>query len=460
VDVHDVWTMLLAAALLAGPPRSDRQTLQVTPPAAPPVAAVATSTLEIELEPGLCGRQPLVTLATARGTQKVSAAPPVCQGVVRGLAPDSYLVRWNAPDGTWGDAVEQVIAGDTHRVRLSDRPYVVGRITIGGEVLSGLAVSFGSPVDGPLRPIAPVTVDVAADGTYRADLPEPGAYFVQLRSQGLMVPGQGHHLMVRAGRNPHDWPIAVGTLSIDLGGWDRASGVTVTVSRHGAIQHGVVRHGVKIGPAETLPLIIPGVPPGTYDVVARQAGTPPMTSDVAVAEISANSPEARLMLTLAGKYVRLRVVDEQQQPVRGVRVSGEGDALVEIGPGVFSLENAWRGGRMSIRAPGLVPICKRAPLAGANADMTVVLDAGRPMILRVLGAGALRHPPDYFIWAGLDCPVSGFEFRERPGSPSGGTDFELPHFPRDDPRYMGIGAPDEGTPIEVVDGVAVLRLRP
>ena len=185
-----------------------------------------------------------------------------------------------------------------------------------------------------------------------------------------------------------------------------------------------------------------------------------MTSDMLVAEISADSPEARLMLTLAGQYVRLRVVDEQQQPVRAPRSTPQGDPLVEIGPGVFSLENAWRGGRMSIRAPGLVPICKRAPLAGATADMTVVLDAGRPVILRVLGAGALRQPPDYLIWEGLDCPVSGFEFRERPGSPSGGAEFEMPHFPTHDPRYVGIGAPNGGTPIHVVDGVAVLRLRP
>src|SRR4051794_36507448 len=125
--------MLLAAALLAGSPRSDRQTSSVTPSAAPPQATAATSTLEIELEPGLCRRQPLVTLATARGTQKVSVAPPACEAVIRGLAPDSYLVRWNAPDGSWGDAVEQVIGGDTHRVRLSDRPYGVGRITIGGQ---------------------------------------------------------------------------------------------------------------------------------------------------------------------------------------------------------------------------------------------------------------------------------------------------------------------------------------
>ena len=70
--------------------------------------------------------------------------------------------------------------------------------------------------------------------------PQPGAYFVQLRSQQLMVPGQGHDVAVRAGRNRHDWPIAAGTLSIDLGGWDRQSEVTVTVSRHGAIQHGIV----------------------------------------------------------------------------------------------------------------------------------------------------------------------------------------------------------------------------
>ena len=34
------------------------------------------------------------------------------------------------------------------------------------------------------------------------------------------------------------------------------------------------------------------------------------------------------------------------------------------------------------------------------------------------------------------------------------------HFPRQDARYVGIGAPDGGTPIHVVDGVAVLRLRP
>ena len=55
---------------------------------------------------------------------------------------------------------------------------------------------------------------------------------------------------------------------------------------------------------------------------------------------------------------------------------------------------------------------------------------------------------------------AGFEFRVRPGSPSGGTEFEMPHFPREDVRYVGIGAPKEGTPIEVVDGVAVLRLQP
>jgi hypothetical protein len=457
VDVHDVWAMLLAAAMLVGSPRSGRQAAQSTPSTAPPAPP---TTLAIDLEPGLCRRQPLVTLATASGTRGVSVAPPACGTVVRGLVPDTYVVRWNASDGSWGEAVEQVIAGETHRVRLGDAPYVVGRITIGDEVPSGLAVSFGPPIDGPLRQQPPVTVDVAADGTYRADLPQPGAYFVQLRSQGLAVPGQGHDVAVRAGGNRHDWPIAAGTLSIDLGGWDRRSDVTVRVSRHGKVQHGIVSHGVKIAPAEPLPLIIPGVPPGTYDVFARQAGTPQMTSDTAVAEISADSPEARLMLTLTGQYVRLRVVDEQQQPIRGAQVLAGDGQLVEFGPGLFSLEQARRGDRMVIRAPGLVPICRRAPLAAATGDMTVVLDAGRKVILRVLGAGAIRQPPDFFIWAGLDCPVSGFEFRVPPGSPIGGPEFEMPHFPREDPRYMGIGAPDEGTPIPVVDGVAVLRLRP
>ena len=65
-----------------------------------------------------------------------------------------------------------------------------------------------------------------------------------------------------------------------------------------------------------------------------------MTSDMAVAEISADSPEARLMLTLTGQYVRLRVVDEQQQPVRGAQVLTPATIRsVEIGPGLFSLEN-------------------------------------------------------------------------------------------------------------------------
>ncbi|MFI5076635.1 MAG: hypothetical protein ACHQRO_04790 [Vicinamibacteria bacterium] len=458
--MRDVWTMLLAAAMLAGSPRSGRQAAQATPSTAPPAAT--TATLTIDLEPGLCRRQPLVTLATASGMRKVSVAPPACDAVVRGLVPDTYLVRWQASDSSWGEAVERVVAGDTHRVRLSDAPYVVGRITIGDEVPSGLAVSFGPPVDGPLLSRPPVTVDVAADGTYRADLPEPGAYFVQLRSQQLMVPGQGHHLAVRAGRNLHDWPIPPGTLSIDLGGWDRASEVSLLVRRQGAVQHGIVAHGVKIPPTQPLPLIIPGVPPGTYDVFARQARTPPMTSDTAVAQISADSPEARLMLTLTGQYVRLRVVDEQQQPVRGAQVLTPDERLVEIGPGLFSLENGRRGGPMHIRAPGLVPVCRWAPLTGATKDLTVVLDAGRPVLLRVLGVGAISEPPITFIWDGVDCPVypADVEFRVRPGSPSGGTEFEMPHFPREDVRYVGMGAPKEGTPIEVVDGVAVLRLRP
>ena len=134
--MHDVWTVLLAAALLAGPLRLGRQAAQVTPPA----GAAATSTLAIDLEPGLCRRQPLVTLATASGTQGVNVAPPACGAVVRGLVPDTYVVRWYASDGSWGEAVEQVTAGDTHRVGLSDAPYVVGRITIGDAVPSGLAV--------------------------------------------------------------------------------------------------------------------------------------------------------------------------------------------------------------------------------------------------------------------------------------------------------------------------------
>ena len=457
--MHDVWTMLLAAALLAAPLRLGRQTAQVTPPA----GAAATSTLAIDLEPGLCRRQPLVTLATASGTRRVNVAPPACGAVVRGLVPDTYVVRWYASDGSWGEAVEQVTAGDTHRVGLSDAPYVVGRITIGDAVPSGLAVSFGPPMSsiGGTRPA--VIVDVGADGTYSADLPEPGAYFVQLRSQRLMVPGQGHDIAVRAGRNSLDWPIAAGTLSIDLGGWDRASDVTVSVRRRwGARHYGITAHGIKVAPADPLPLRIPGVPPGSYDVFARQAGTPSRTSDTTVAEISADSPEARLMLTLTGQYVRLRVVDEQQQPIRGARVLTSDDPLVEIGPGLFSLEQGRRGGPMSILAPGLVPICKRAPLAGATGDMTVVLDAGRPVVLRVLGVGAMSEPPVAFIWDGVDCPVypAGFEFRVRPGSPSGGTEFEFAHFPRQDVRYLGSGAPDGGIPIRVVDGVAVLRLWP
>jgi len=456
--VHDVWAMLLAAALLAGPHRLGRQAAQVTPLA----GTAGTGTLTIDLEPGLCRRQPLVTLATASGTRKVSVAPPACGAVVRGLVPDTYVVRWNASDGSWGEAVEQVIGDDTHRVRLSDTPYVVGRITIGDAVPSGLAVSFGPPMSGDFRR-PPVIVDVAADGSYRADLPEPGPYFVQLRSPRLLVPGQGHDLAVRAGRNSHDWPIAAGTLSIDLGGWDRASDVTVTVRRRwGARHYGITAHGIKVAPADPLPLSIPGVPPGSYEVFARQAGTPPMTSDTTVAEVSADSPEARLMLALTGQYVRLRIVDEQQQPIRGARVLTPDEPLVEIGPGLFSLENGRRGGPMHIRAPGLVPVCRWAPLTGATKDLTVVLDAGRPVILRVLGVGAISEPPITFIWDGVDCPVhpADVEFRVRPGSPSGGTEFEMPHFPREDVRYVGMGAPKEGTPIEVVDGVAVLRLRP
>ena len=52
------------------------------------------------------------------------------------------------------------------------------------------------------------------------------------------------------------------------------------------------------------------------------------------------------MLTLTGRYVRLRVVDEQQQPVRGAQVLTQGDPLVEIGPGC----SRWR-------TPGAVVAC-------------------------------------------------------------------------------------------------------
>ncbi len=117
---------------------------------------------------------------------------------------------------------------------------------------------------------------------------------------------------------------------------------------------------------------------------------------------------------------------------------------------------------MHIRAPGLVPVCRWAPLTGATKDLTVVLDAGRPVILRVLGVGAISAAPDHLHLGRRR--LSGASRRRRvsrrPGSPSGGTEFEMPHFPREDVRYVGIGAPKEGTPIEVVDGVAVLRLRP
>ena len=189
--MHDVWAMLLAAAMLAGPVQSDRQAARAATPVDPPAENAAASTLAIELEPGLCRRQPLVTLATASGTRGVSVAPPACGAVVRGLVPDTYVVRWHASDGSWGEAVERVIAGDTHRVRLSDKPYVVGRITIGDAVPSGLAVSFGPPIHDRLRPQAPVTVDRAADGTYRADLPKPCCILRPAALAGAAGPGPG-----------------------------------------------------------------------------------------------------------------------------------------------------------------------------------------------------------------------------------------------------------------------------
>jgi hypothetical protein len=414
-----------------------------------------TGRLRIELSPALCGRRPRISVTSGRATRDVAVVPPTCTAEIDVPAAGVHSIKWTASDGSWDEVSEELHAGQVRLLALDDTPYLTGTVSVNRASSSDLAILFQQSGSG-----TSIAADVGPDGTYRVELPGAGPYSAQLRSRGLLLPGQSQDLLVRLGRNDLDWNVEGGTLSVDLQGWNRTSDVVIRVSRLGAIQHGVTSHGVRLGPEDALPLTFSGLAPATYEVSARLAGGVPIMSDTVAVSLTADAPEARLILELSRARGRVQIVDALQRPIRGARVRAAEGELAEVAPGLFSLDRVARGERLLIVAPGMVPSCKVAVPKEIADDFTVALAEGRQATLRIIGAGPMTSPPGALMWPGVDCPVStnAFSFRALGPSPRGSVDFLVTNFPAVPVLYLGIGVPEAGIAVEVIDGDAVVRL--
>jgi hypothetical protein len=322
-------------------------------------------------------------------------ARPPCARALEGLAGGAYQVQLEREGAETVSAWRaEVLPGRKAEVGLTPSVRVVGRVAFADDYPAGdLVLRFASGG-------RTWTARTDPGGAYVAVLGAPGEYVVSVGAAGVEAAAPFTRAFT-AGEQRQDLRLGGIRLAVRVaradGGPLREPVEVVVVSPSG--RRIVGSHT----PAEEEVAEFKGLDPGEYSVTAR-TGSGLTSQGAVVVRLTPQAPQAEAAVVLGRHQGRLRVRDEQGQPVRQAAVTGGGRALVPDAGGTFSLDEVALGDRLSVRAEGFAPVC-RILQAGDLPEATLTLvPAAEELTL---------HAPPQLAWEsallhglpGSDCPV-------------------------------------------------------
>lgn len=338
-----------------------------------------------------------------------------CVARFEGLAQQQYVVEFS--NDRTGVLAKVPVTGVSHVATdvEADAPSfkVMGRVTRQGEPLGGRAELVLFPEDEPAN--ADLRAEIGAAGGFELSLPRGGTYTARVAVNGTVLVGTERQVSVEEGVTPLNWDLPEGEVEVNVEGWDRqtAAEVRVTWAEPGA--KGLMGSVFAVNPDESLPLRIPGLTTGRFELVGRQQlkNGEVLVSRRTVVTLTPEMPRRKVALRLARFSAELEVIDENGARLQNVRATrGEGITLPSPEPGLFEItpEQGEPGASMMLSAPGLVPICIPAPSEGRS---RVVLKSGTSTVVTYtdVPSGNTR-PIGRLWWPGLACelPLSRFSF--------------------------------------------------
>ena len=154
---------------------------------------------------------------------------PRCDMTFAGLPPGSFQISYRNIEGTIAGAVFDVESQRVTDVSVESPPVrVSGRVTLNGRPMPGVALRFLSR-GGTDRAAGAIKVTrTDGSGYFTVALESAGTYSIHGSSdEGIL--GHMEPAAFVVGSNTLDIPLAGGTLSVELTGWDRRAAVNVTV---------------------------------------------------------------------------------------------------------------------------------------------------------------------------------------------------------------------------------------
>ncbi len=382
----------------------------------------ALGALDVEAEPPLCNQAPWVHLTRSSITSSGRAEMEVvrsemsstCTLRIEGLEAGDYLVRFvNRTTGALAQSPAHIAPGEVTVARgLATGVRVLGTVTRDGRALVGV-VDVVLSLEGQRLDAEVARARVLPGGAFELTVPEPGTYVAKLEVNGMASLGSERPVVLSTGVQRLDWVVHPGTISIDIRGWGRESPVLLTFRRVGDDVTGLVGTGRVIQTHEDLPIAIPGLPPGRFEVSARQQlpSRLELVSGRRTLEISEHDPTVRLTLELRRYEAELEVIGPDGQRVAAATVTlGETDSIRRIEPGLFSLSgsNVDPGAPVMISALGLAPACVSAPDGGR---LQVRLHSGvSSRITFTEPPVGLRSVVGRLSWPGLACDLPADRF--------------------------------------------------
>ena len=296
--------------------------------------------------------------------------------------------------GPWIEALVDAVDGETASVRFtaSEDGAIGGTVRRRGEVVAGAVLDLVHETDGGAGPMRRYRASTAADGRFRFDGLEAGAYTLLVQSGAW----RGTQDIVL---EPSD------ELELDVEAFEgRLRGTIVT--RDGRPVGGAAVRAMPldedgralvdatfVGEGRSDPLgrfVLHGLPPGPYLVTASAPGLPPGRFDGAEADLPGADFAIEIVLGRGGDLA-LRVIDENDRGVTGARVWLEDARGVALNPQAYVTGAA---GRLTIEGvqAGTVRVRVQARDLGTPALRSVQVEEGglHPLTVRLLPAGSIR----------------------------------------------------------------------
>ncbi|HUF47809.1 MAG TPA: hypothetical protein VMM93_08325 [Vicinamibacterales bacterium] len=183
--------------------------------------------------------------------------------------------------------------------------------------------------------------------------------------------------------------------------------------------------------------MLPAVPFGTYSFAASTRGVrgPRVSSSLETATLDKTSPEAKVTLELDRRELTVLVRDEAGRPISGAHIASSflssSEAIAaELSPGVYTIEPSMPGGRLWIRAPGHVPVCRVTP---RESPLEIRMQPGRPTGIQLSRPVVGLLPGELHGLAGSDCAVPLSILDAVPVATEDGSTFTVLNYPASGP---------------------------